>query len=178
MIHIVNRIMSTRIPNLRYTMPGFGDAIHTILLAYLYGKAHNDQVTMHLDKDKYNKDKPGTLAQCISLFPKNKIFVEGHDKWFKGDKEFVDYITQLKGKCIGHYYKDFPNSHRVQQVVEPFFWADDYLNGGYPCLPADDMSHEVKIPKKFITVQWDAGSKNRMLSSQQISEIHDSFKNL
>ena len=60
MIHIVNRIMSTRIPNLRYTMPGFGDAIHTILLAYLYGKAHNDQVTMHLDKDKYNKDKPGT----------------------------------------------------------------------------------------------------------------------
>ena len=118
MIHIVNRIMSTRIPNLRYTMPGFGDAIHTILLAHLYGKAHNDQVTMHLDKDKYNKDKPGTLAQCISLFPKNTIFVEGHDKWFKGDIEFGSNLRTENGADIDGYIK---KTHGSKSKLKPDF---------------------------------------------------------
>ena len=58
MKHVVMRYMSTRIKNLPYGCPGFGDIVHSILLTYNYVQHFGEPATLHIASHQYNKDKP------------------------------------------------------------------------------------------------------------------------
>jgi len=60
MKNVVMRFWSTRIPDLQYSCPGFGDIVHSCLLTYLYGQAHGEPATLHIASHQYNRDKPTT----------------------------------------------------------------------------------------------------------------------
>ena len=48
MKHVVMRYMSTRIKDLPYGCPGFGDIVHSALLTYNYGQHFNEEATLHI----------------------------------------------------------------------------------------------------------------------------------
>ena len=87
MKHVVMRYMSTRIKDLPYGCPGFGDIVHSALLTYNYGQHFNEEATLHIASHQYNRDKPITWKEVYELFPKNSI----HLKWYKFSSETNQY---------------------------------------------------------------------------------------
>jgi ADP-heptose:LPS heptosyltransferase len=173
MKNVVMRFWSTRIPDLQYSCPGFGDIVHSCLLTYLYGQAHGEPATLHIASHQYNRDKPTTWNEVIKLFPKDTICLKPHKTTTQTDQEFLNLVLAEAPNAELHYYKKYPG--KLQQVLEPSFFVDEYIKT-YPCLSAVDHSIDLPLPEKFVTAQFDAGSEKRKLSKDQLESIFNKFK--
>jgi hypothetical protein len=174
MKHVVMRYWSTRIPDLVYGCPGFGDIVHSSLLTYLYGQAHSEPATLHITSHQYNRNKPEIWEEVMSLFPKDTIFLKPHDTpSAMSDLDFLNLVCEQHPNALLHYYKTYPG--KLQQVLEPSFFVDEYIKT-YPCLSAVDHSIDLPLPEKFVTAQFDAGSEKRKLSKDQLESIFNKFK--
>lgn len=177
MKHVVQRYWSTRISNLMYSCPGFGDIVHSCLLTYLYGQAHAEPATLHIASHQYNRDKPATWAEVISLFPAGTVFLQPHKTGTMTDQEFLDLVQSQASNAELHYYKKYPG--KLQTPIAPFFWVDDYLVAEkFPCLGATDVNEEIQLPDRFATMQIDATSLQRRLTQDQIQQVYRKFADL
>jgi hypothetical protein len=174
MKHVVMRYWSTRIPNLVYGCPGFGDIVHSSLLTYLYGQAHNEPATLHIASHQYNRNKPEIWDEVMKLFPTDTIFLNPYDTPDDmSDLDFLNLVREQHSDALLHYYKKYPG--KLQQVLEPSFFVDEYIKT-YPCLSASNPKDNIALPEKFVTAQFDAGSNKRKLSKEQLESIFDKFK--
>lgn len=177
MKHVVQRYWSTRIPDLAYSCPGFGDIVHSCLLTYLYGRAHGEPATLHIASHQYNRDKPTTWAEVVDLFPAQTIHVEHHNtrSGTFTDLDFLQLVQKKYPEALLHYYRQYPG--RLQKVIQPSFFIDDYMTN-YARLPGIKPPEHIDLPEKFVTVQVDASSKKRHLQTDQLNKIFDKFRNL
>ena len=179
MKHVVMRYMSTRIKNLPYGCPGFGDIVHSILLTYNYGQHFGEPATLHIASHQYNKDKPQTWNEVIDLFPRDSVYLNFH-KYVPEkdhDKHFFDHIQEKHPQAELHYYLKYPG--KIQKVLQPSFYVDEYMKS-YPCLkpqcPDEELAKNI-LPEKFVTIQVDAGAKKRMLKPWQLDSIKNHWNN-
>lgn len=177
MKHVVQRYWSTRIPNLMYSCPGFGDIVHSCLLTYLYGQAHGQPATLHIASHQYNRDKPATWAEVIGLFPPGTVFLQPHKTGNMTDQEFLDLVLAQAPNAELHYYKKYPG--KLQAPIAPSFWVDDYLVAEkFPCLSAINPSDSIQLPDNFATMQMDATSIQRRPAQPQIDQLYKKFADL
>ena len=93
MKHLVMRAYSTIKKNFFYGAPGLGDRIHHIMLCYNYSLVENTPVTLHLTKYQWNRHKPDSWPEIMSLFPEGKVFIEKHlDHEPKDNKSFLEFV--------------------------------------------------------------------------------------
>tara|TARA_B100001287_G_C22583696_1_gene482198 strand:+ start:224 stop:961 length:738 start_codon:yes stop_codon:yes gene_type:complete len=148
-----------------YTTPGLGDRAHEVLKAHLYGKAHDCDVVLHLTKDKYGKvHKKISWSELLALVP--NVSIQVHE--IKGLKE-TDWLQYLKDKGIEaeiYRYKEIP-------TMLDGFEASQYFTE-LPCLPPPDIKQ--KLPKKFVTAQFDSTDPNRNSDLIRIEGLLDKFR--
>ena len=85
MKHIALRSKSVRSGDRPYTTPGLGDRVHSAMIAYQYGKAHNSPVTIHITDDKWSiaggvpsGKKKKSWIEILALFPSDSLYLEPH----------------------------------------------------------------------------------------------------
>ena len=177
MKNVVMRFWSTRIPDLQYSCPGFGDIVHSCLLTYLYGQAHGEAATLHIASHQYNRDKPTTWNEVIKLFPKDTVFLKPYETNTMTDQAFLDLVLADHPNAELHYYKKYPG--KLQKPLTPFFWVDDYLVAEkFPSLAADDLSASICLPESFATMQIDATSIQRRPTQEQVDQLYKKFADL
>ena len=177
MKHVVQRYWSTRIPDLAYSCPGFGDIVHSCLLTYLYGQAHGEPATLHIASHQNNRDKPEIWAEVVRLFPDNTVTVQAHDTRSGGytDQSFLDLVRKQHPDAVLHYYDRYPG--RLQRVIQPSFFVDSYM-ANYARLPGRPTPLPLDLPERFATCQVDASSKKRHLQPAQLQRIQEKFQAL
>ena len=113
MKNVVMRFWSTRIPDLQYSCPGFGDIVHSCLLTYLYGQAHGEPATLHIASHQYNRDKPTTWNEVIKLFPKDTVFLKPYKTSTMTDQAFLDLVLAEYPNAELHYYQKYLQAYLV-----------------------------------------------------------------
>ena len=169
MKHLVMRAYSTVKKNFHYGAPGLGDRIHSVLLSYNYGLMENSPVTLHLTKYQWNRHKPESWPEIVSLFPEESVVIMPHLDFDPTDNlNFVNYVRRTYD---GHaqIYADYPQRFEPKEGVD----LTPYLTH-FPQLKAEPQ--DIKLPKKFITVQFDSTSKKRMIKPKQRQAILDKYK--
>lgn len=149
--------MSVRKADTPYTCAGFGDRVHSCMIAYLYGKAHMDEpVTLHVTDAMMNRpDKVQSWHDILELFPAGSVQLshEPHAQtYYYGDTLGMHPYDKAEGIDIAPYLK-------VAPMLKPI-----------------DCSADIKLPTKpYATMQWDAGgkpwSKKRLNPDQQARVI-------
>ena len=124
MKHVVMRYMSTRIKNLPYGCPGFGDIVHSCLLTYNYGQHYGKPATLHIAPHQYNKMKPQTWKQVMDLFPQGQLYLKIHKFYEESDEAFLQHVLQQYPSAKLHYYEKYPG--KLQNVLQPSFFVDEY----------------------------------------------------
>ena len=124
MKHLALRSKSVRSGDRPYTTPGLGDRVHSAMIAYQYGKAHNSPVTIHLTDDKWSVaggkisgKKKKSWIEILSLFPSDTLYLMHPDSIYcpnaRGICEFLYFIKILKIKFITVLLNNNkPTSHR------------------------------------------------------------------
>lgn len=168
MKHVVMRYMSTRIKNLPYGCPGFGDIVHSCLLTYNYGQHYGKPATLHIAPHQYNKMKPQTWKQVMDLFPQGQMYLKIHKFYEESDEAFLQHVLQQYPSAKLHYYEKYPG--KLQNVLQPSFFVDEYQRSFPQLKPEcyDPILIKQLLPSKFVTAQFDASSRKRNLTSEQI----------
>ena len=174
MKHIVARAFSTVRTNFKFGAPGLGDRIHHILFAYNYSVMENTPVTLHLTKYQWNRNKPESWPEILSLFPDNRVKVIPHlDYEPKHNKDFLNFVKGLGySNAEEHIYKDHPQKYEPKEGID----LTKYLKM-FPQVKAEDCTKDLKLPKNFITVQFDSTSKSRMMKQKNRQDILEKYKN-
>ena len=173
MKHLVMRAYSTIKKNFHYGAPGLGDRVHSVLTAYNYSIKENIPVTLHLTKYHWNRHKPESWPEIISLFPDGHVAIMPHLEYEPtSNQAFVEYVKNKGYKnAEGKIYADHPQRFEPKEGVD----LTPYLQY-FPQLTADDCSNDLNLPEKFITVQWDSTSKRRSMDSSWQSKILSKYK--
>ena len=168
------RAYSTIKKNFFYGAPGLGDRIHHIMLCHNYSVMENTPVTLHLTKYQWNRHKPDSWPEIISLFPEGKIFIEKHlDHEPKDNESFLEFVKNLGYKnAEEQIYDDFPQRFEPKKGIH----CSRYLKL-FPNLSAK-VQQDLNLPNNnFITVQFDSTSKNRMMKQKNRQQILAKYKN-
>ena len=174
MKHLVMRAYSTIKKNFFYGAPSLGDRIHHVMLCHNYSVMENTPVTLHLTKYQWNRHKPDSWPEIISLFPEGKIFIEKHlDHEPKDNESFLEFVKNLGYKnAEEQIYDDFPQRFEPKEGIH----CSRYLKL-FPNLPAK-VQQDLNLPNNnFITVQFDSTSKNRMMKQKNRQQILAKYKN-
>mgnify|MGYP001156995184 FL=1 len=174
MKHLVMRAYSTIKKNFFYGAPGLGDRIHHIMLCYNYSLVENTPVTLHLTKYQWNRHKPDSWPEIMSLFPEGKVFIEKHlDHEPKDNKSFLEFVKNIGYKnAEEQIYDDFPQRFEPKEGIH----CSKYLKL-FPNLTAKGQQ-DLSLPSSnFITVQFDSTSKNRMMKQKNRQQILAKYKN-
>ena len=173
MKHVVMRYMSTRIKNLPYGCPGFGDIVHSCLLTYNYGQHYGKPATLHIAPHQYNKMKPQTWKQVMDLFPQGQLYLKVHKFYEENDEAFLHHVLQQYPSAKLHYYEKYPG--KLQKVLQPSFFVDEYQKSFPQLKPEcyDPILINQLLPSKFVTAQFDASSRKRNLTSEQTNLLYD-----
>ena len=174
MKHLVMRAYSTIKKNFFYGAPGLGDRIHHIMLCYNYSLVENTPVTLHLTKYQWNRHKPDSWPEIMSLFPEGKVFIEKHlDHEPKDNKSFLEFVKNIGYKnAEEQIYDDFPQRFEPKEGIH----CSKYLKL-FPNLTAKGQQ-DLSLPSNnFITVQFDSTSKNRMMKQKNRQQILAKYKN-
>lgn len=151
-----------------------GDRIHHVMLCHNYSVMENTPVTLHLTKYQWNRHKPDSWPEIISLFPEGKIFIEKHlDHEPKDNESFLEFVKNLGYKnAEEQIYDDFPQRFEPKEGIH----CSRYLKL-FPNLPAK-VQQDLNLPNNnFITVQFDSTSKNRMMKQKNRQQILAKYKN-
>lgn len=170
--HIALRSKSVRAGDRPYTTPGVGDRAHSVLLAYQYAKAHDTSVTLHLTSDKYGKQhKKDSWAELLEM-SYGLVDIQVWDVCNLPENDWLQYLKEQGIDAEIYYYKDNFKLHPNETVVP--LEMSQYLKN-LPCMKP--LNVELKLPKKYITVQWDTG-KDRAISSIKINAIENAYRDL
>ena len=163
MKHVVMRYMSTRIKNLPYGCPGFGDIVHSCLLTYNYGQHYGKPATLHIAPHQYNKMKPQTWKQVMDLFE----LEEDKNLNLMKNNQSLNYITQevLNGMRT-EFLENIPRLIFVQGDTTTAFAAS--LAAFYEKIPIAHIEAGLRTCKLLDPYPEEA---NRRLISQ-ISTLH------
>ena len=151
-----------------------GDRIHHVMLCHNYSVMENTPVTLHLTKYQWNRHKPDSWPEIISLFPEGKIFIEKHlDHEPKDNESFLEFVKNLGYKnAEEQIYDDFPQRFEPKKGIH----CSRYLKL-FPNLSAK-VQQDLNLPNNnFITVQFDSTSKNRMMKQKNRQQILAKYKN-
>jgi hypothetical protein len=173
MNHFAIISMSIRKPDFPYTCPGLGDRVHSLLIAYQYGKKHGFPVTVHITLDKHDKKKPQSWKEILSLFPPGSLKVMAHPIKAIPDKEWRAYLRHRGWDCPSYCYGDSP--HRLDRQ-DADLDISEYLRD-LPRL-SSPLKDEADLPEKFLTCQWDAVGTNmsRRLGKKQVEGILQRYR--
>tara|TARA_B100000212_G_scaffold338186_1_gene314316 strand:- start:1537 stop:2292 length:756 start_codon:yes stop_codon:yes gene_type:complete len=167
------RAYSTVKKNFYYGAPGLGDRVHSVLLCYNYGITENTQVMLHLTKYQWNRHKPESWPEILSLFPKGSVAIMPHLEYEPvSNQDFVEYVRQ-RGytNAEGQIYGDYPQRFEPTEGID----LTKYLKH-FPQLSAEDCNIDLNLPEKFITVQWDSTSKRRSMDVSWQAKILSNYK--
>jgi len=163
--------MSTRSKGMQFRAQGLGDRIHLISVAYQIAINENQMVTLNLAQNHIS-GKLESFKEIFNLFPSDKIFIKCHQQEFGSNSSWKKYLqNQVSNpKLIG--YSDHPG------WLQDFFDLDasKYILNRIKINPK--CSHNLNLPHKFITVQWDSTGRSRRLEQFQIKLIEEKYKNL
>ena len=117
MKHIVARAFSTVRTNFIFGAPGLGDRIHHILFAYNYSVMEDTPVTLHLTKHQWNRQKPSSWPEILSLFPGNRVKVIPHLEYEpKNNLNFLEYVKKISLFTVVYMY-NCPTSDRKKTLI-------------------------------------------------------------
>jgi len=168
MKHIAVRSTSVRKRNRPYTTPGLGDRVHTVLIGLLYSLTHNVPVTLHLTSDKWDKQKPESFNEILSLIPPGLVYIQPHYVSNLPETEWLSYLSCKGFDAVPYCYKDYLGKFEDLEDLD----ISKYFSK-YPCIPPLDTN--IKLPSKFITVQWDSTDEARRLSNTEIKNIESKY---
>ena len=168
MKHFALRSKSIRKGNRPFTTPGLGDRVHSALMAYQYSKETNEPVTIHLTDDKWSiaggvvsDKKPKSWNEIIDLFPKGTLHLKNHPVENLPEEQWLDYLREDGYDAETYHYSDVMKMHPNDYVIG----IDAYkLLRKAPLLKSKDLSHKIKLPKKYVTVQFDTTDAGRTFS--------------
>ncbi len=182
MKHIAVRSLSLK-KNKPYTVPGLGDRLHALLMAYNYSLIYNEQVTLHLTKDKYfREDKKNSWTEILNLFPSNRIFIQPHHVENIPEAEWIEYLKNKNIIAKTYFYSDYPHKNDFSVVHDHLFDATQIMNY-YPCIKPAPVN--INLPENFVTAQFDCNNipwykdeikDNRKIPSTKIKEIISNYK--
>lgn len=142
---------------------GLGDRIDYLCTANMLAEqADDDFITIHKRYTPNPTQKQEFICwdELSSLFKPRHIILEMTDN-FNSNLKFLNYPRYNIGSK-----------------------NDDYQNllsslGDFPKIKVKNYSKEMpSLPKKFITMQWDAGQQRRRCSEDEIQRIVDFYKDL
>lgn len=142
---------------------GLGDRIDYLCTANMLAQQANDDfITIHKRYTPNPTQKQEFICwdELSSLFKPRHMILEMSDN-FHSNLKFLNYPRYNIGSK-----------------------NDDYQNllsslGDFPKIKVKDYSKEMPpLPKKFITMQWDAGQQRRRCSEDEIQRIVDFYKDL
>jgi hypothetical protein len=176
--HIALRSKSVRSGDRPYTTPGLGDRVHSALIAYQYGKAHNSPVTIHITDDKWSiaggipsEKKKKSWVEILALFPTDSLYLEPHPVENLTEVEWIKYLKSKGHNAYIYHYEDtihmHPNETRVGIEMSQYIKELPQLK------PIVTNSW---LPDEFITAQWDSTDPRRTLSEKQREEIHKKYR--
>lgn len=184
MKHIALRSKSIRSGDRPFTTPGLGDRVHSATCAYLYSKKHNTPVTVHITDDKWSvaggvlsNIKKESWKEIERLFPDDLITIKPWPvgTWPADNLSEKDWLSYLKKNDIDaeiFYYKDFKKMHPNETVV-PLEISQYFKNPAL--LPPKEL--ELKLPKKFVTFQFDSTEAGRGFSPIVLNGMMDKYRN-
>jgi hypothetical protein len=163
-------IMSTRSPGLSYTAQGLGDRIHLVSLSYEISMKKGETVTLHLAKNHLGERKRQSFLEILSLFPKNHVELSLHDYYAQGNSDWTEYLIRTGVRAHTFAYRDHPGWLEAPSDFD----ASPYLFKRHLITPT--CEHDLKLPKSFITAQWDSTGQDRRLPEMQISRIENDYR--
>lgn len=178
MKHIALRSKSVRSGDRPYTTPGLGDRVHSALIAYQYGKAHDSPVTIHITDDKWSvaggklsEKKKKSWVEILALFPTDTLYIEPHPVENLSEVDWIKYLKSEGYNAYIYHYADtihmHPNETRVGIEMSQYIKELPQLK------PIITNSW---LPDEFITAQWDSTDPRRTLSEKQREEIHKKYR--
>jgi len=158
-LHLALRARSVDADN-HYTTPGLGDRIHSCILAWCIGRAHNSPITIHLTHNKsiggQFGNKPQSWQEIKGLFPKGSLEIVQHKVSPTTESGWIDYLTGQGYKPLTYHYADYRGSWEEPSGLD----ASHYLKT-IPLLTP--KAQPIKLPDKFITTQWDSNGPARQV---------------
>lgn len=168
-MNIFPPIMSTRSPGLRYTAQGLGDRFHLVSVAYQISISKKEIVRLHLAANHLQGRKLDSFKEIVEIFPKNHIELIIHGIEFYDDIEWKNYLNSVteEPKQIG--YKDHPGwlETDIDFDVSPYLVKRNLIN--------PKCRHELELPERFVTFQWDSTGKDRRLEAEVINKIEKGY---
>jgi hypothetical protein len=101
-------------------------------------------------------NKAQSWAEIVALFPEGSVAIEPHDFSPASQKEWKAHVG-----AESWWYGDYPGPREQAEHID----ISKYLSW-FPLLKA---TGSIRLPGRFVTVQWDAGGASRRVSlaSQQ-----------
>tara|TARA_B100001093_G_scaffold105474_1_gene97763 strand:- start:8551 stop:9321 length:771 start_codon:yes stop_codon:yes gene_type:complete len=175
--HIALRSKSVRSGDRPYTTPGLGDRVHSAMIAYQYGKAHNSPVTIHITDDKWSiaggkpsGKKKKSWIEILSLFPSDTLYLEPHPVENLSEVDWIKYLKSEGYDAYIYHYADTIHMHPNETRVG--IEMSQYIKESPKLKPIVDNGW---LPDEFITVQWDSTDSQRTIPEAMRKEIHDKY---
>ena len=176
MIHFAIRSKSMRSGDRPFTTPGLGDRVHSALLAYVYGKKHNEKVTIHITKDKFDKPhKKQSWPEILDLFG-DTLSLKVHECENLYEHQWIAYLKDKGYDAITYFYKDtmdmHPNDPPIPNRID-MVDISEYLDD-YPRLTYNGDA-KLLLPENFVTAQFEGGS-DRVLNEDKVVQILNEYR--
>lgn len=173
--HIALRARSVNSKNAPFTATGLGDRFHCVTTGWVFSRAHDVPVVLHLTKKKQSggqfNNKLESWYEVLSLFPKGYVELMLHDFEPEDEKSWVDYLEGKGFAAETYWYQDHPGRFETPQPIE----ISHYLRS-IPLIPAEDLGAELDLPERFVTAQWDSNEEARTLPPERQAEVMQRYK--
>jgi len=173
--HIALCARSVNSKNAPFTATGLGDRFHLVTMGWVFSNVYNVPVVLHLTKSKQSggqfNDKLESWYQILSLFPSGHVELMLHDYEPPDEPTWMAYLESKGFPAETHWYQDHPGRFEKPQPLE----ISHYLHT-IPLIPAEDLSEEIVLPKRFVTVQWDSNDPKRTFSDDQRKEVLERYR--
>ena len=175
--NIAIRSMSMWRKEIPYTTPGVGDRIHAVLFGQKYADAHECDVVLHLTSDKYGKQAKKDTWAALSEMTRGKVTVKAWPVCGLTEPDWIQYLeAQGVEEPQTYYYKDWVDLQPLGPVKGmDLIDADEYLTES-PVLEPIDCSRQIKLPARYVTIQWDSADGSRQLSPILLNKIENKYR--
>jgi len=173
--HIALRARSVNSKRAPFTATGLGDRFHCVTTGWVFSQAHGVPVVLHLTKKKQSGGQFGNKLESwyevLNLFPKGHVELMLHDFEPPDERSWIAYLQDRGFLAETYWYQDHPGRFETPQPLE----ISHYLHS-IPPIPAEDVGHELALPQRFITVQWDSNEDARTLPADRQEEVMEGYR--